>query len=169
MDMKTKKRLKLCLNCNGQVDVDVIVCPFCGADLMEERNVKEDPAPYDISRGTLNTDKTIASLYPPPYQPNSFKGPTAEEKESVIHEPQQTAPPPQQAEEPEVKSEVASTLIPILLFSFGVNFFLLGLTLFFFSEEGSLHLKFNGSLWFLYFFLSMPLLYFGFKKLSKLD
>jgi len=137
---------------------------------MEERSVKEDPAPYDISRGTLNTDKTIASLYPPPYQPNAFKGPSVEETESVVHEQsaQQTTPA-QEAAEPEGKTEIVSTLVPILLFSFGVNFFLLGLILFFFSEEGSLHLKFNGSLWFLYVFLSMPLLYFGFKKLSKLD
>lgn len=164
--MKTKKRLKLCLNCNGQVDVDVIVCPFCGADLMEERSVKENPAPYDISHGTLNTEKTIASLYPPPYQPNAFGGSAIEEQKSVIHDSQQ---PSQEATESEAKTEIASTLLSILLFSFGVNFFLLGPVLFFFSEEGSLFLRFNGNLWFIYFFVSIPLLYFGFKKLSKID
>ena len=29
-DMEQRKRSKLCSNCYGQVDVDVIVCPYCG-------------------------------------------------------------------------------------------------------------------------------------------
>lgn len=35
--MKPKKRQKLCHNCEGDIDVDVIVCPFCAADLREEK------------------------------------------------------------------------------------------------------------------------------------
>jgi hypothetical protein len=35
--MKPKKRQKLCPNCEGEVDLEVIVCPFCAADLRLER------------------------------------------------------------------------------------------------------------------------------------
>jgi hypothetical protein len=35
--VKPKKRQKLCLNCEGEVDLDVIVCPFCAADLREDK------------------------------------------------------------------------------------------------------------------------------------
>ena len=42
--MKTKKRQKLCHSCEGEVDLDVIFCPFCGADLLEEKaSLEEDP------------------------------------------------------------------------------------------------------------------------------
>ena len=39
--MKPKKRQKLCHHCEGEVDLDVIVCPFCAADLREERRRTE--------------------------------------------------------------------------------------------------------------------------------
>lgn len=32
-----KKRQKLCYHCEGEVDLDVIVCPFCAADLRAEK------------------------------------------------------------------------------------------------------------------------------------
>lgn len=35
--MKPKKRQKLCHNCEAGVDLDVIVCPFCAADLRAEK------------------------------------------------------------------------------------------------------------------------------------
>lgn len=38
--MKPKKRQKLCYHCDGEVDVDVIVCPFCAADLREDASKK---------------------------------------------------------------------------------------------------------------------------------
>ncbi len=35
--MAIKKRQKLCYHCEGEVDLDVIVCPYCAADLRAER------------------------------------------------------------------------------------------------------------------------------------
>jgi hypothetical protein len=35
--MKPKKRQKMCCHCEGEVDLDVIVCPHCAADLREEK------------------------------------------------------------------------------------------------------------------------------------
>lgn len=53
--MKPKKRQKLCQNCEGEVDLDVIFCPFCGADLLEEKEL------------SLNDKKE--NYYSPPYSP----------------------------------------------------------------------------------------------------
>ncbi|MDE3055619.1 MAG: hypothetical protein KGI80_02855 [Verrucomicrobiota bacterium] len=48
--MKPKKRQKLCFHCEGEVDLDVIVCPFCAADLREERPASFRPPPPPISQ-----------------------------------------------------------------------------------------------------------------------
>ncbi len=43
--MKPKKRQKLCYNCEGEVDLDVIVCPYCAADLRIEKPVQQRALP----------------------------------------------------------------------------------------------------------------------------
>ena len=79
--MKPKKRQKLCQNCEGEIDVDVIVCPFCAADLREERpEQKVSP----ISVRNLSDNETMKSLYPPPYK-------MAEEVVSPVDAPAATA------------------------------------------------------------------------------
>jgi len=50
--MNPKKRQKLCPSCEGEVDLDVIFCPFCGTDLLEEKNFSQN-----------------TTYYPPPYKP----------------------------------------------------------------------------------------------------
>ncbi len=42
--MKPKKRQKLCPSCEGEVDLDVIFCPFCGTDLLEEKEFTPPPS-----------------------------------------------------------------------------------------------------------------------------
>ena len=78
--MKTKKRQKLCYNCEGEVDLDVIVCPFCAADLRIEKPEVQRPA-YDpnLSVKNLNTQQ---SLYPPHYAPRINTGEESVQEES---------------------------------------------------------------------------------------
>ncbi len=45
--MKPKKRQKLCPSCEGEVDLDVIFCPFCGSDLLEEKEFTPPPSEYN--------------------------------------------------------------------------------------------------------------------------
>lgn len=42
---KQNKRQKICHNCEADIDLDVIVCPFCAADLREERPMREISSP----------------------------------------------------------------------------------------------------------------------------
>ena len=43
--MKPKKRQKLCHNCEGEIDLDVIVCPYCAADLRIEKPIQQRALP----------------------------------------------------------------------------------------------------------------------------
>lgn len=148
--MKPKKRQKLCHNCEGEIDVDVIVCPFCAADLREEKPEKQ-PAPYNPSVRQLN-DAQQQSLYPPSYK-------TQEEHEEA---PAVVLPPPVEEEKKK------NIFVPTIFFTLGVQLCLLGLLMLLFSHKGVVILKWDAKFWFLYVFVSVPFLVLGYKQLSKL-
>lgn len=147
--MKTKKRQKLCYNCEGEVDLDVIVCPFCAADLREEKPEQLTPHFHQTQK---NFD-TEATLYPPPYAPR-----VREEGE----EPSAQQPVIQDEEEP--KGSYGS----IILLTLGAQLLLLGLFMLFFSSKGILVLKWDARFWYFYMMASIPLLIFGVKSLNKI-
>jgi hypothetical protein len=143
--MKLKKRQKLCLNCEGEVDLDVIVCPFCAADLSEEKREKVEDQSSRFSGNHLS-----ASLYPA--QPNERESP-----EEIC------------AEEKEISEEpIYRTAGIVALFALGVQLFLFSLMLVIFSHEGVLLLKWSSRFWFLYLFASIPLLLFGYRAITNL-
>ncbi len=63
--MKPKKRQKLCHNCEGEIDLDVIVCPCCAADLREEKPEQK----YSSSYVTQRKEQPVQSLYPSQEEP----------------------------------------------------------------------------------------------------
>lgn len=130
--MKPKKRQKMCYHCEGEVDIDVIVCPFCAADLRVEK-------PEQVR---------------PPLTPRFTPSPSIQ--------PEIEALPAEEAEGEK------SIWLPTLLFALGMQLSLFGLLLLFFSRDGVLHLHWDGALWFLYLFASIPFLIFGYRSLSKL-
>lgn len=150
--MKTKKRQKMCYNCEGEIDLDVIVCPFCAADLREEKPEQKHPTYHPTaSIKNLNTQQ---SLYPSHYPPKSpGEEPHPEEPPQI-----ETAP------EPEAKGILGATLLMTL----GVQLLLFGLLMLLFSHKGVLILKWDARFWFLYLFASIPLLIFGYRALSRL-
>ena len=70
--MAAKNRRKLCLNCDGMVDLDVIVCPYCGNDMTKV-----------VENFKTSSQESLTALYPPPYKPKDIEtsNPTAEPKE----------------------------------------------------------------------------------------
>ena len=58
-NMKPKKRQKLCHNCEGGIDLDVIVCPYCAADLRIEKTLQPKAAPAQV----------VPPLYPQAQEP----------------------------------------------------------------------------------------------------
>ncbi len=136
-----KKRQKLCQNCDGEVDLDVIFCPYCGSDLLEEKPSEEDRQ----------------KLYPPPYAMK--KTPI-----DLTQEPAQ-----EEAVKEEAAKTPKNSFWALLLFSLGVQALLMGALLFIFSHKGVVHLQFDAKSWLFYIVFSMPMLYFGWKAVSQLD
>lgn len=143
----------MCYNCEGEIDLDVIVCPFCAADLREEKPEQLRPT-YNpsVSLKNLNTQQ---SLYPP----HQGKAPLAEEEEAL---PQETAAVISEPEE-----EKKNIWGPVLLLALGSQLLLFGILLLLFSHKGSLILKWDARIWYVYVGAAIPLLIFGYKSLSR--
>lgn len=145
--MPPKKRQKLCQNCEGEVDLDVIFCPYCGADLLEEKKPSTDENSFERPQ-----DK----LYSPPYSPKKAIALNLDEEEpKVATEEKQGIP--------------KNTFWATFLFTLGVQAFLMGILLFIFSENGIVHLKFDAKMWLFYLVFSIPMLYFGWKAIAHLE
>lgn len=168
--MKTQKRQKLCVNCNGSVDLDVLICPYCGHDLLMEKKEDIEDSLYQPAGRHLTPNQTIASLYPPAYSPHQ------EEEQSRAsftpnhhYDPNAVRDPfDQTVDEKEPKKEIGSFL-PILVFSLGAFLAALGLFIFFFSTNGYAILKWNAKYWFIYLLTALPLLIWGYRLLGRLD
>ena len=159
--MKTKKRQKLCYNCEGEVDLDVIVCPFCAADLRVEKPEMQRPA---YNPGTAHTNlSTQQSLYPPHYAPK-----VREEEEIPADGPEEAFREEVSTNCEQEKGDQKSIVGPTLLVTLGVQLLLFGLLMLIFSHEGVMLLKWDARLWFFYILASAPLLIFGYKSMSKL-
>jgi len=155
--MKPKKRQKLCHNCEGEIDVDVIVCPFCAADLREEKPEQR----YFPRPQSLQNNQMMQSLYP-----------TAHRQETPA--PQSAPPgsaPQEEAAEAAPSEEVSkstNSFVPTILFTLGVQLFIFGLLVLLFSHKGVVILKWDARLWFIYVFAAVPFLVFGYRAVSKL-
>ena len=166
--MKPKKRQKLCYNCEGEIDLEVIVCPYCAADLREEKPEQQYGA-YNASSSVKSMNshhtQTMQSLYPSPYSPKIFQQEAQEEEPSLkntdIHE--SFLP----KDEPSEESE-KNMIGPTILFTLGAQLFLLGFMMVLFSHNGTFTLKWDARLWFLYLLASIPLLIFGYRSILKL-
>jgi hypothetical protein len=154
MTKRSKKRQKLCHNCEGEIDLDVIVCPFCAADLREEKPEQGRFANH-FAQKLVQNEQTSQSLYPPSF-PIKQPEPT----------PEAAAPLPQ-ADALEEKSS-PNILGPTILFTLGVQLVLIGLLMLLFSHKGVVVLRWNASWWPLYCIAGAPFLYFGYRTLSKL-
>lgn len=149
--MKAKKRQKMCYNCEGEIDLDVIVCPFCAADLREEKPEQQVPS-YNPA-GTLKNLNTQQSLYPTQSPPKARQEETREEELSM---------PP--IEEEDSKNIV----VPTILMTLGAQLLLFGLLMLMFASKGAIILKWDARLWYFYVLASIPFLIFGYKSVNKL-
>ncbi len=138
----------MCYNCEGEVDLDVIVCPFCAADLREEK--PEQQTPHFQGNPTLKNADTQASLYPSSHAPR------------IKMDEAQEMPMAQEEEESGPKSYGS-----ILLLTLGAQLLILGFFMLLFSSKGMLLLKWDARFWYFYVLAAIPLLIFGFKSLNK--
>ncbi len=145
----------MCYNCEGEIDLDVIVCPFCAADLREEKP-EQQRVHYNPNQSMKNL-KAQESLYPSqaaPVQPI----PKLAEEEEVPEEALLAQP-----------EETKRIIGPTVLITLGSQLLLFGLFMVLFSHKGVVILKWDARLWFFYILASVPLLLFGYRALSKLE
>jgi len=188
--MKQADRTKVCWNCKADAGCDATYCPFCGTDLLTSSIEKENlPTKDDHKFSNQTLQESLASLYKPPYSVRNQHGfgipderqetsyidietkkeePLFEEYEkqdtqkgSVLKEKERQNT---QEREEEVKR---GAVFPLLFLMIGTHFLLLGTLLLFCSKNGKVTLEWNNRFWFLYCFISIPLLYFGGKKLKN--
>ena len=161
---KSKKRQKLCHNCEGEIDLDVIVCPFCAADLREEKP-EQGRLSYTVAQKLAHDQQTSQSLYPPAFPVKQ----TEPEPEAAPLSHFQPQPQPQHQPVAPTEDEASKNIFgPTILFTLGVQLVLIGLLMLLFSHKGMVVLKWNASWWFLYCTAGFPFLYFGYRALSKL-
>jgi len=154
--MKQNKRQKLCYHCEGEVDLEVIFCPFCGTDLLEESNGAEESEKIDPDAAfrTLSEKQSNSSLYPPPYLPKSSVDDDAPEEVQDLEE--------------EIEKE-KSAFLPLIFLSMGAWLLALAVLLFVFSKNGFVTLRFDAKMWLVYLLISAPLLFAGSKLMGKMD
>jgi len=149
--MTEATKTKLCWNCNAEVERSAENCLYCGVYL--------HPSPEDLDTSTGDTP--FASP-PPLYQPEETK-----EEELLVEEETEVEAPIEQA--PPEQSELKATALPLTFLIMGSIFFLFSLILLLFSTDGLLVMKWDATYWFVYLFLSLPLLFVGWKSLQSLD
>lgn len=147
--MKTKRQQKICYNCNGQVELEVIVCPYCGTDLLEEFATSESSQEEaEGSNKSLSLQQTLHSLYPPLYQ--NYEDPPEEKNREKL-------------EEEESSEESGSVVFEILM---GISLYLFGTLclLYFFSTGGEIHIELNMKyLWILLTF-TVPVFFWSWQR-----
>lgn len=149
--MKPADRQKMCPNCDGRIPHEATQCPYCFATMQ-----------VDAARNQTLQD-SLTSLYSPPY---SSKAGTLFANEEKQASPRESMIAPAAVLEKD-EGEENKSFWPILFLSLAGNLFVLGVLQFFFSEEGMVKLEINGSYWFLFILLSLPLFFFGWKKANQ--
>ncbi len=159
---KPKKRQKLCCHCDGEIDLDVIVCPFCAADLRQEKpeQMRSGYQSFGVTEKSQNY-RTSESLYPSSLGQRSA--------DAVFEETAEVEPPALSRDEKVPSDKLSRVICPTILFTLGIQLFVLGMFILLFSHKGTVVLKWDGTLWFFYVLAACPLLYFGYRALSRLD
>lgn len=153
--MITKQRKKICWNCDGSVTLEAENCPYCGVYL-----------------NPLGNDDDKDGLFAPPYRLEEIEeeaevppAPYASRVEAVAESKVLPEPLPKEPTEFTLEQK---TLLSLSLILAGAVFFIFGLALFLFSNNGFLTLSWNANYWFIYLIISLPILAIGVRFLGNI-
>jgi hypothetical protein len=155
--MNAKPKKKLCWNCEGSTSFQDENCPYCGVYL---------------SAMNLSGQESNESLFSPPYRMDEDKeedqevpvSPFAEKEDAEEPTPEEIAP--EEAVNMIYDDGMKKNLLALILLLIGSAFMLFSIALLLFSKNGVLTLHWNGSYWFIYLILGIPMLFFGWKVLE---
>lgn len=147
--MNAISKNKLCWNCEANVSVTDENCPYCGVGVQNsllQGYQNEFSPPYRMGKG----NQTVIPESP-------YKDEESQQVEDVVQE------------EAEEASEFKIFLIAMLMMLSGSVFFLFGIVLALFSKDGVFILQWNGSYWYAYLILAVPLLFFGWNAVQRMN
>jgi len=147
--MSAVPQKKLCWNCEGNVSREIDNCPYCGVYLHAVETEEE-------------------TSWNPSYSPSS----TTEEIPSPLYQIQ-----PDDPETPNGSSSDHTSLVntlkkdifPLLFLMAGSIFFIFGIVLWLFAQDGTLTLQWQGHQSVYFLFLAFPLLVLGWKFLRNAE
>lgn len=159
--MSAVPQKKLCWNCEGNVSKDIDNCPYCAVYLHADE-LEENSSWSSSYRSSSKAEEIPSPLYQ--IKPNDEQDFQEEnENESVI--PDDTLLFTWNALFKQLKCDI----FPILFLMMGSTFFIFGVVLFLFSENGTFTLQWQerDSLYFLLF--AVPLLGLGWMFLQQME
>lgn len=151
--MSATQKKKLCWNCEGRVSLEEENCPYCAVYLGPapdgEGNQDVLAPPYRLVEADDDQDQL------PPESPYQLHEETPDEEESLDLDAAQ--------------SDFKQVVLPLVLLSAGSLFFLFGLMLLIFSDEGNLNLSWSSEYWYIYVLAAFPAISLGWVILGKVD
>lgn len=141
---------KLCWNCEGSVSKEISNCSYCGVYLHSSE---------------LETDEKWAPFYSPDSHEEEIPAPLyqtqTEEADDDTSQIERKSSP--------LFKEAKKELLSLSLLMMGSIFFLFGLILFLFSENGEFLLKWNGKNWIYFIFIGISSLLIGWRFLEQVE
>jgi len=163
--MSAVPKKKLCWNCEGNVSKQIDNCPYCGVYLHADE-LEENSSWIPSYRPSSKTEEIPSPIYHIQGEQESNKSDEEDEEEEA--EASSTAGSNSHALM-EVFNHLKKDLFPILFLMMGSIFFLFGIVLFLFSQNGVLTLQWQGSQALYFLLFSIPLTGFGWWYLQQLE
>jgi hypothetical protein len=158
--MKATTKKRLCWNCEGNVPLNLENCPYCSVYLNpssrdDSKDEEEDLAPpYRLV--TSSEDQKVPASPFSNLEPENPKDENIKATGNI-------------ADASATLNDVKIVAMPLTLLLAGSIFFLFSLLMLLFSERGLLTLQWNGSYWYVYLIIALPMLFFGWKSLRNVD
>lgn len=157
--MATATEQRVCSHCEEMVHEHALSCPYCGT-----------PQPSTDTRAGTSLEPPYRLVSPestdhqsPPY--GDYQEQRRKDEAPLNPEPARST----NVSEDDSSGHLRPVLIPASLLLSGAVFFLFGLVLLLFSQDGVLTLHWNGGLWPVFLLSSLPLLLVGWRALQRLE
>lgn len=161
--MSAVPQKKLCWNCEGNVAKDIDNCPYCGVYL-HATEIEENSIWNPAYRPNID-EKDIPS---PLYQvlgSDEDQGQQHDEQHEAFHSSDES----KSIKWNHLLSQLKHDVFPILFLMMGSIFFLFGVVLLLFSQNGTLTLQWQESDGMYFLLLALPLIGFGWMYFHQLD
>ena len=153
--MSAVPKKKLCWHCDGSIATETYNCPYCGVYLhaTEDSENRWSPKNYESE----DKDETAPT---PLYK-------LKEEEISDTNAAKEAISTPILS--PELIQKLILDVGPIFMLMCGSIFFLFGVILYLFAQDGLLTLQWNATNWVYFLGFSLPLLITGYYLLQQID